>query len=231
MNLLLFVTKSAFEDFRRNKVRTALTSLGILIGVASVVLLMALGLGLKSFISSQFESLGTNLLIIFPGEVLDESGGFRSGESTGLGQTFDSKDTRTLERVRTLEYIAPVFTRTVKASYGSKSKIGDIFATTPNIFLIRKLEAEEGKLFTEADVKKRAKVVVIGPKIVEKLFDSPEQAVGRNIKLDTQTYKVIGTLKKRVVEVLGDLILIPTFIYHILQLFHSIQIKHFCTSI
>lgn len=197
MNLLLFVTKSAFEDFRRNKVRTALTSLGILIGVASVVLLMALGLGLKSFISSQFESLGTNLLIIFPGEVLDESGGFRSGESTGLGQTFDSKDTRTLERVRTLEYIAPVFTRTVKASYGSKSKIGDIFATTPNIFLIRKLEAEEGKLFTEADVKKRAKVVVIGPKIVEKLFDSPEQAVGRNIKLDTQTYKVIGTLKKK----------------------------------
>lgn len=197
MNLLLFVTKSAFEDFKRNKVRTALTSLGILIGVASVVLLMALGLGLKSFISSQFESLGTNLLIIFPGEVLDESGGFRSGESTGLGQTFDSKDTRALERVRTLEYIAPVFTRTVKASYGSKSKIGDIFATTPNIFLIRKLEAEEGKLFTEADVTKRAKVVVIGPKIVEKLFDSPEQAVGRNIKLDTQTYKVIGTLKKK----------------------------------
>lgn len=197
MNLLLFVTKSAFEDFRRNKVRTALTSLGILIGVASVVLLMALGLGLKAFISSQFESLGTNLLIIFPGEVLDESGGFRSGESTGLGQTFDSKDTRALERVRTLEYIAPVFTRTVKASYGSKSKIGDIFATTPNIFLIRKLEAEEGKLFTDADVTKRAKVVVIGPKIVEKLFDSPEQAVGRNIKLDTQTYKVIGTLKKK----------------------------------
>jgi putative ABC transport system permease protein len=82
MNLLLFVIKSAFEDFRRNKVRTALTSLGILIGVASVVLLMALGLGLKTFIANQFESLGTNLLIIFPGEVLDESGSFRGGENS-----------------------------------------------------------------------------------------------------------------------------------------------------
>jgi putative ABC transport system permease protein len=197
MNLLLFVIKSAFEDFRRNKVRTALTSLGILIGVASVVLLMALGLGLKTFIANQFESLGTNLLIIFPGEVLDESGSFRGGESTGLGQTFDSKDTRTLERIRSLQYVAPVYTRSIKASYGSKVKVGDIFATTPNIFELRKLEAAEGKIFTESDIKKRSKVAVIGPKIVEKLFDSPEQAVGRNIKLDTQTFKVIGVLKAK----------------------------------
>jgi len=203
MKAFLFVIKSAFEDFRRNKVRTALTSLGILIGVASVVLLMALGLGLKAFISNQFESLGTNLLIIFPGEVLDEEGSFRGGESTGLGQFFDERDTRTLERVRLLEHVAPVYTRSTKASYGSEVKVGDIFATTPNIFDLRNLEADKGKLFTEADLKKRSKVAVIGPKISEKLFDSPDQAIGRNIKLDTQSFKVIGVLKEKSAGGLG----------------------------
>ena len=197
MSTLFFVIKSAFEDFKRNKVRTALTSLGILIGVASVVLLTALGLGLKVFIANQFESLGTNLLIIFPGEVLNESGSFRSGEGTGLGQTFDERDTRTLERIKLLENVAPVFTRTVKATFGSEVKTADIFATTSNIFPLRKLVAQEGKIFDETDVKKRSKIAVIGPKVSEKLFKSPDQAIGKNIKLDNQSFKVVGVLEAK----------------------------------
>ena len=73
MKLFIFIIKSALEDFRRNKLRTSLTSLGILIGVASVVLLSALGVGLKAYIQGQFESLGTNLIIIFPGKVLGDN--------------------------------------------------------------------------------------------------------------------------------------------------------------
>ena len=72
MNYFIFIIKSALEDFSRNKIRTALTSLGILIGVASVVLLIAFGLGLKKFISNQFESLGTNLVIVLPGKIFSK---------------------------------------------------------------------------------------------------------------------------------------------------------------
>lgn len=197
MNYFFFVIRTAFEDFARNKVRTSLTSLGILIGVASVVLLLALGAGLKVFIQQQFQSLGTNLIIIFPGEVFGDDGRFRSGEGTGLGQFFDEKDARALKRVKLLSYIAPVFTRTVKATYLSESKVSDIFATTDNIFTLRNLETEEGRVFTEADVRKRSKVVVIGSKVSEKLFGKADDAIGRVIKLDQQSYKVIGVLKSK----------------------------------
>lgn len=197
MEYILFVIRSAFEDFRRNKIRTALTSLGILIGVASVVMLLALGVGLKVFIQNQFESLGTNLIIIFPGEVFGEDGGFRSGEGTGLGQFFDERDTKTLERIRSLSYVAPVYTRTVRATYGTEVKVADIFATTSNIFELRNLTPIEGKIFDERDVRKRSKVVVIGSKVSEKLFGDPDDALGRNIKLDKQSYRVIGVLESK----------------------------------
>lgn len=197
MTLLWFVIQSALQDFRRNKIRTTLTSLGILIGVASVVLLSALGVGLKTYIKGQFESLGTNLIIIFPGKVFGDDGNFRNSESTGLGQFFDERDAKALRRIKTLGDVAPVFTRTIKASYGSQTKIGDIFATTANIFTLRNLTPEAGKVFTASDVDKRSKVVVIGRKISDKLFASPRDAIGKNIKIDTQSYRVIGVLESK----------------------------------
>jgi len=197
MKVIIFVITSALEDFRRNKIRTALTSLGILIGVSSVVLLSGLGVGLKIYIQQQFESLGTNLIIIFPGKVFGEDGKFRQSEGTGLGQTFDEKDVRNLRRIKLLKDVAPVFTRTASASYGSKSKIGDIFATTANIFPLRNLNATAGKVFDEGDTDKRSKIVVIGKKISDKLFNAPEEAIGKNIKIDNQSYKIIGVLESK----------------------------------
>ena len=88
MQFLVFIIKSALEDFRRNKVRTVLTSLGILIGVASVVLLISFGLGLRRYIENQFESHGTNLLRIIPGKIL-QAGGFRTGPASLGGIRFD----------------------------------------------------------------------------------------------------------------------------------------------
>ena len=80
----LHLIKSAIEDFRRNKVRTLLTSLGIMIGVLSVVLLIALGLGLKNYLAQQFESLGANLIIIFPGNIAGEDDGGISNFGAGF---------------------------------------------------------------------------------------------------------------------------------------------------
>lgn len=192
---LKFILKSAIEDFRRNKIRTILTSLGILIGVASVVLLIAFGLGLKKYIKNQFESLGTNLLIIFPGKVL-QGGNFRGG--TGLGGTkFDEKDWNDLKKLKEASYVVPIFTKTVTASAEGNSEIGDIYATTEDIFPIRNLEAEFGKLYERNDLTKRSKVAVIGPKIAEKLYGDKQNAINKIVKIENQGFKIIGILKSK----------------------------------
>src|SRR3990172_4149484 len=94
-NKLLQLIINAFTDFKKSKIRTILTSLGIMIGVLSVVLLIALGLGLKNYLSQQFESLGANLIIIFPGNISSsEDGGGLGNFGAGFsgGANFDEKD-------------------------------------------------------------------------------------------------------------------------------------------
>ena len=102
MDYFLFIIKSAFEDFNRNKIRTFLTSLGILIGVSSVVLLIALGLGLKAYIKQQFESLGTNTLYAMPGNT---SRGLASSMTSEI--RFDDKDVATMKKVKNVVSVVP----------------------------------------------------------------------------------------------------------------------------
>src|SRR3989338_10458425 len=133
MNYITFLIKSALFNFSRNKGRTFLTSLGILIGVMSVVLLTAAGLGLKKYIQTQFESIGTNTLRVIPGTAI-RNGQIQGGPASFGAIRFDEKDYRTLQRVKSLEFIAPVFTKNGKFSYGKETKYGDIYATTDDIF-------------------------------------------------------------------------------------------------
>ena len=114
----LFIVQSAFEDFRRSKMQTFLTSLGILIGVFAVVTLTAMGLGLKKYISNQFDALGTNTLFVAPGKLL-ESGGF--GASSLLGNRFDLKDLNRLKRVRSIKSITPLSSKSGTAK-GTKNR-------------------------------------------------------------------------------------------------------------
>jgi len=96
MKNFIFIFKSAIEDFSRNKLRTFLTSLGILIGIFAVVVLMALGLGLKKYISDQFETMGKNSLFLVPGRVL--SGGSFTGSVSSVSGRFDDRDLQTLKK-------------------------------------------------------------------------------------------------------------------------------------
>src|SRR3989339_1328174 len=107
MEYFLFIIRSSFEDFNRNKIRTFLTSLGILIGVASVVLLIALGLGLKAYIKQQFESLGTNVLYAMPGTMETMSRGGPGNSEIRL----DDKDVRTLKKVRNVTAVVPFYSK------------------------------------------------------------------------------------------------------------------------
>ncbi len=191
-----FIIKSAGEDFRRNKVRTFLTSLGILIGVSSVVLLTAFGLGLKAFIEGQFESLGTNLIIVFPGKIF-ENGQFRQGGAAVAVASFDERDLTTLKRIRSAQYVIPVFTKTLKIDGPEDSRFADVFISSADIFPARNLTASLGRVFERSDVEKRSKVVVMGPKIADKLFGDKSQAVGRTITIDSQGFRVVGVLDEK----------------------------------
>ena len=186
MSHYIFILKSAFEDFSRNKGRTFLTSLGIVIGVLSVVILIAFGLGLRKYINDQFQSLGSNLIRVVPGQIL-RSGGF---SSTGSMTTirFDFRDILKLERVKSAEFVIPIVTRSITVSMGKGTEPATLYASTADIFLALNLKAQYGDIFTKNDVDKRSKIAVIGPKIAAKLFGNEDAALGKNIKIDSQTF-------------------------------------------
>lgn len=195
MNGILFLIRTAFEDLKKNKGRTFLTSLGILIGVLSVVLLISFGVGLRNYIENQFQSLGTNIIIVLPGSVIS-NGNFRSG-ARALTANFDDTDTIKLQRIDNTDYVVPVFTKSISVTSAKDSKIADLYATTSDIFPLRNLEPMIGTLFTKSDVEKRSKKAVLGPKIARDIFVTEEAALGKTVRLEDQTFTVIGVLKEK----------------------------------
>ncbi|KKQ43526.1 MAG: hypothetical protein US60_C0001G0041 [Microgenomates group bacterium GW2011_GWC1_37_8] len=195
----LHLIKSAIEDFRRNKVRTLLTSLGIMIGVLSVVLLIALGLGLKNYLAQQFESLGANLIIIFPGNIAGEDDGGISNFGAGFagGASFDEKDLISLSKINEAEYVVPLFMKSLVIETESGRKLGYVMGSNADSFKLLNLDLLEGEIFSDGDVSTRAKKVVLGEGLADGLFDKPEDAVGKTIRISEQRYKVIGVYKKK----------------------------------
>ncbi|MBI4991503.1 ABC transporter permease [Candidatus Gottesmanbacteria bacterium] len=192
MFYLKFIIKSAIDDFRRNKVRSILTSLGILIGVASVILLIAFGLGLKKYISDQFETLGKNLVMVLPGQGFGRMGG------QGLigGIEFDEKDVSKIKRIKGVEALAGFFIKTIKIESKTNSQISTLLATSADGFAVTNLKIDKGNFFTNADNEKGAKIVVLGGEIATKLFESADEALGAPVTIQGQRYTVIGILKK-----------------------------------
>lgn len=209
---IFHLLRSAVEDFRRNKVRTALTSLGITIGVLSVVMLIALGLGLKNYIQGQFENLGTNLIFILPGSgFTGEGGGGAASFGPGFagGAKFDEKDVTSLRRVSGVSLVVPVFMKSAVIESESEKQFGYIMGTNEEIFEVMNLQAEAGVKFTKADSDRRAKIGVLGNTIAKKLFDSPDAAIGKTIRLLEQRIKVAGVVEKTGDNEIDTAVLIP----------------------
>ena len=193
MKYFLTLTKNAFLDFSRNKLRTMLTSLGILIGVSSVVLLLAFGLGLKAYIQNQFESLGSNLILVLPGAFAQGGTGFRPGSFGAI--RFDERDLANLKKIKEVLFIAGAFVKTVRVSSSGDTQSVDIFATISDYFPVRNFEIDTGRLFNNGDVDKKSKVAVLGPKIADKLYGNASDALAKPVKVEGQAYTVIGVLK------------------------------------
>ncbi|MFH0772931.1 MAG: ABC transporter permease [bacterium] len=194
MNYISFVIRSAFVDFSRNKGRTILTSLGILIGVMAVVLLMALGLGLKKYISNQFDSLGANLIYVLPGN----KKALASGAGMVGGIKFDDKDVQKLKKVPGVEVVAPAFSKPgAEIEVNGESEVIELVASTEAINNVMNLQVEEGRLLERKDVDKRYKGIVISPKIAIKFFGTTINAIGKSVTIEGQVFKVIGIYKSK----------------------------------
>lgn len=187
---------SALADFRRDKMRTFLTSLGIMIGVLSVVMLIALGLGLKNFIEGQFESLGANLLMVMPGSGFGgESGGFGAPGFVG-GITFDERDVRSLERISGIKYLTPVVFKSVLVESEAEEKGGYVMGVNEEFFGLMSYELLKGEHWDRTDVGNRSKIAVLGHNLADDLYEFPEDAVGKTIRVSGIRLRVIGVNKK-----------------------------------
>lgn len=193
MNGYKDIIKAAISDFGRNKIRTFLTSLGITIGVLAVVLLIALGLGIKNYIKQQFESLGANLITVLPGS------GFGQGFGAGLinNTKFDEKDIKALEKINELKYVVPVFFKATSVEANNKKEFAYIRGVNEDFFKLRNVKILVGKQFNSSDNQSKAKVAVLGYSIAEKLFESPENALEKTVRIEKQRFKVIGVSEKK----------------------------------
>ena len=171
--------KIAWKALQRNRMRAFLTMLGIIIGVASVIAMLAIGEGSKQSIKEQISSMGSNMITIRPGS--DFRGGVRRDFSES--QTLTLFDLEALEEKSTLlTDISPQVNGSGQAIIGANNWPTSIYGVSPGYINIRKLELVDGTMFTEQEVKTYSKVAVIGQTIVENLFPDGENPIGKTIR-------------------------------------------------
>ena len=196
MKKIQALVKSSLEDFKKNKAKTLLTSLGIMIGVLSVVMLIALGLGLKNYLKNQFEDLGSNILFVLPGKGFGGEGGFAGSFSSLAGAiSFDERDYKTLTKLTTAKYVAPGYTTKLKITSPTEEKLSTLQGVNEDYLKMFNFKVLHGSFFTEADVASSSKVGVIAEGLASKLFRDPEDAVGQYIRVKNIRIKIIGVNK------------------------------------
>jgi putative ABC transport system permease protein len=190
MNILnLF--KVSFKAVANNKMRSFLSMLGIIIGVAAVIIMMAIGQGSKESIRSELSTMGTNLLTIRPGA--DRRGGVRQDPSAM--QTLKMADyERILREKKYVTYVSPEVTASGQAIYGNNNTNTSMYGESPEYLDIKQWPVEEGECFTDEDVKKAAKKVLIGKTIVNELFGGVDP-IGKTVRFKSIPMTVIGVLK------------------------------------
>src|SRR4030042_1761978 len=195
--------KSALADFRRSKIRTFLTSLGITIGVLAVVMLIALGIGLKNYLKEQFENLGSNMIIVMPGSGIGGEGGLSAGGFGGGfvgGIKFDEKDYVSLTRISEAKYVVPYFMTSTTVKSETEKRYGYLIGTNEEVFAAMNLEILDGELFTKADIQGRTKKAVLGYVMAEKLFFARYLGVLNEDDVPTVKNKAKEILLKRYKE-------------------------------
>lgn len=181
-----------------NKTRSALTMLGIIIGVSAVILLVAVGQGLQRYITDQFEDLGANIIIVLPGQVAGDDGGV----SFGQGPPNFAGSKLTLEHVRDLDNLGPPINSAVASiempasiSYRSETKYTTVAGISTDYVKIRNITVGQGRNLNDTDIDLNRRVAIVGQGIVEDLFGATN-ALGKEINIGEEKFTIIGVLDK-----------------------------------
>ena len=193
MNILnLF--KVSLKAVASNKMRSFLSMLGIIIGVAAVIIMMSIGQGSKESIRAELSTMGTNLLTIRPGA--DMRGGVRQDPSAM--QTLKMADyERIMREKKYVTNVSPEVTASGQAIYGNNNTNTSLYGESPEYLDIKQWPVEKGECFTEEDIKKAAKKVVVGATIVKELFGEGADPIGKTVRFKSIPMTVIGVLKSK----------------------------------
>lgn len=184
--------KIAIKAILSNKARSFLSMLGIIIGVGAVIVMMAIGQGSKQSIRAELSTMGTNLLTIRPGA--DMRGGVRLDPSAM--QTLKQVDYEAiLEEAKFVAKVSPEVTSSGQVINGSNNTTSTCYGESPDYLSIKLWTIEEGICFTEEEVKKSAKVCIIGKTVVKELFPNGQDPIGKTIRFKNIPFRVIGVLK------------------------------------
>ena len=202
--------KIALRALANNKLRGFLTMLGIIIGVASVITMLAIGQGSKRSIQAQISEMGSNMIMIQPGA--DMRGGVRQDASAM--ETLKLQDYEDIvNETRYVSATSPSVNSSGQAIYGANNAPTTVYGISPDYMEIRRCEVEDGDMFSDQDVQIAAKVCVIGKTVVDNLFPGGENPVGRVIRFQKLPFRVVGVLKSKGYNSMGmdqdDLILAP----------------------
>lgn len=177
-----------------NKVRSGLTILGIVIGIASVITMVGIGQGSKKSIESQIESIGSNLIMIMPGS--QSVGGVR--QSSGSAQTLTEEDVASIgDKVANIKAVAPAVTGNYQITAKSNNTNTQVIGTTPEYMSVKNVTVETGSFFSENQGKSAAKVAVIGPDTRDDLFGEGVNPIGQTIRINKVIFQVIGVTKSK----------------------------------
>ncbi len=207
---LLNLFKLAWKALLLNKTRALLTMMGIIIGVASVITMLAIGEGSNQSIKTQISSMGSNMINVRPGAEMH--GGVRM--DMGASQTLTIEDLNTLKSKATLiTSVSPQVNGNGQAIFGANNWPSQIYGVSPEYLSVRVLSMKKGSMFTNDDITSAAKVAVIGQTIVDNLFKNGEDPIGKIIRFNSIPFKVIGVLSEKGENTFGqdqdDIILAP----------------------
>lgn len=202
--------KIAIRAIAANKMRSFLTALGIIIGIAAVITMLAIGQGSKASIKANIAEMGSNMIMISPGA--DMRGGVRQDASSM--ETLKQADYQSIkDECNYVSAISPTVNSSGQWIYGNNNTQSSIYGVNQDYLSIRQLKVADGEMFTDTDIKAASKVCILGQTVVDYLFPDGSDPIGKVVRFNSIPFRVIGVLKKKGYNSMGmdqdDLVLVP----------------------
>ena len=202
--------KIALRAIAANKMRSFLTALGIIIGIAAVITMLAIGQGSKASIKANIAEMGSNMIMISPGA--DMRGGVRQDASSM--ETLKQADYQSIkEDCNYISAISPTVNSSGQWIYGNNNTQSSIYGVNQDYLSIRQLKVADGEMFTDTDIKAAAKVCILGQTVVDYLFPDGSDPIGQVVRFNSIPFRVVGVLQKKGYNSMGmdqdDLVLAP----------------------